>query len=50
MISYLAAANLSLIQHWLENGMTEQTSTISLMITNIVGSAVKNEFIIEPSS
>ncbi|UUZ81974.1 TetR/AcrR family transcriptional regulator [Paenibacillus sp. P26] len=37
MVTYLAAANLSLIQHWLESGKSQPASAIALMITHIVG-------------
>ncbi|UUZ91889.1 TetR family transcriptional regulator C-terminal domain-containing protein [Paenibacillus sp. P25] len=42
MVTYLAAANLSLIQHWLESGKSQPASAIALMITHIVGGGVNN--------
>jgi len=50
MVEYFAASNLSIILHWIENGMRESASNIALMITQILGSGVKQLYGIEPGA
>ncbi|MDL1163474.1 TetR/AcrR family transcriptional regulator [Paenibacillus lautus] len=47
MIAYFAASNLSILLHWIESGMQQSPSSIALMITHILGSAVRQLYGIE---
>ncbi|MRN54716.1 TetR/AcrR family transcriptional regulator [Paenibacillus monticola] len=39
MVTSIASANLSILQHWIETGRQQPPSAIALMITHIVGNA-----------